>query len=215
MLRSLIAIALTSILAVGLAFGQAKTMYRWVDENGKVQYTDRPPVESAGRPSSTLTTQGQVLKRNEAALTPEQQEARDAERKKARDEEAAAREERRKNMALLSTYPSEKDIDDARARALKQGDEAIKATEKRLTAATKRQEDYDKEKEFYLKKPMPPKLQQDIKNNELELKNQRELLGVKKKELDSINAKYDEDKRRYLELTKGKGAAAPADAKKK
>ena len=58
---------------------------------------------------------------------------------------------------------------------------------------------------------MPAKLQQDIKNNELELKNQTELLGVKKKELDSINAKYDEDKRRYIELTKGKGAT-PAKA---
>jgi hypothetical protein len=220
MLKQLIVIAVSSTLAAGIACAQNKTMYRWVDEKGKVQYTDRPPVESAGRPSSTLTTQGQVLKKNEGALSPEQQEARDAERKRVRDEEAAAREERRKNMALLSTYPSEKDIDEARARALKQGDEAIKATEKRLDAAKKRQVDFDAEKEFYLKKPMPPKLTQDIKNNELELKNQTELLSVKKKELDTVNAKYDEDKRRYLELTKGskggpaRAATASTDTKK-
>ena len=213
----LIVVALSSLLAAGTAGAQNKTMYKWIDEKGKVQYTDKPPVESAGRPSPTLTTQGQVLKKNEAALTPEQQEVRDAEKKRARDDEAAAREERRKNMALLSTYPSEKEIDDARGRALKQGDEAVKATEKRLDDARKRQDDYDKEKEFYLKKPMPAKLQQDIKNNELELKNQQELLGVKKKELDTINAKYDEDKRRYLELTKGKSAspAKSADSGKK
>ena len=37
------------------------------------------------------------------------------------------------------------------------------------------------------------------------------LLAAKKKEVDGINAKYDEDKRRYLELTKGP-AAAPAPA---
>jgi hypothetical protein len=47
------------------------------------------------------------------------------------------------------------------------------------------------------------------------------LLEVKKKELDAINAKYDEDKRRYIELTRGKGGSAAkattaaADAKKK
>ena len=227
MLKQQTAIALSAALATGIVCAQDKTLYRWVDEKGKVQYTDRPPVESTGRPSSTLTPQGQVLKKNEAALTPQQQEARDAERKRASDEEAAGREERRKNMALLSTYPTEKDIDEARVRALKQGDEAVKATEKRLAAAAKRQDDYDKEKEFYLKKPMPAKLQQDIKNNELEMKNQQELLGVKKKELDTINAKYDEDKRRYIELTRGKGSDAPkttttatpsavqADAKKK
>jgi hypothetical protein len=220
MFKSLIAVALSSLLCTSLAQGQ--TMYRWVDEKGKVQYTDRPPVESAGRPSSTLTKQGQVLKKNEGALSPEQEAAREAEAKKARDEEAAAREERRKNMALLNTYPSEKDIDEARERALKQGDEAVKATEKRLAEARKRQDDYEKEKEFYLKKPMPAKLQQDIKNNELELKNQQELFGVKKKELDTINAKYDEDKRRYIELTRGKSSAAGkaaasanAEAKKK
>jgi len=211
MSNRLIAVLLSALLAGGLAQAQNKTLYKWTDENGKVQYSDKPPVEAAGRPSSTLTQQGQVLKKNEGALTPEQQEARDAERKRAREEEALAREERRKNMALLSTYPSEKDIDEARARALKQGDEAVKATEKRLDAAQKRQVEYEKEKEFYLKKPMPAKLQQDIKNNELELKNQTELLGVKKKELDTINAKYDEDKRRYIELTKGKGAT-PAKA---
>jgi hypothetical protein len=221
MLKQAIAIALFSTVAAGLASAQTKTMYRWVDEKGKVQYTDRPPAESAGRPSDTLTRQGQVLKKSEGALTPEQEAAREAERKKARDEEAAAREERRKNMALLNTYPSEKDIDEARVRALKQGDEAVKATEKRLAEAAKRQNEYEKEKEFYLKKPMPAKLQQDIKNNELELKNQQELLGVKKKELDTINAKYDEDKRRYIELTRGKGspagkaATAAADTKKK
>ena len=213
MLKQQTAIALSAALATGIVCAQGKILYRWVDEKGQVQYTDRPPVESAGRPSSMLT--------------PGQQEARDAERKHARDEEAAAREERRKNMALLSTYPSEKDIDEARVRALKQGDDAVKATEKRLAAAAKRQDDNEKEKEFYLKKPLPAKLQQDIKNNELEMKNQHELLGVKKKELDTINAKYDEDKRRYIELTRGKGSDAPktttaatpsavqADAKKK
>ena len=221
MLSRLIIVLLSSTLAAGIASAQNKTLYKWVDEKGKVQYTDKPPVEAAGRPSETLTGQGQVLKRSGAALTPEQREARDAESKRALDDEAVAREERRKNMALLSTYPSEKDIDEARARALKQGDEAVKDTEKHLDAAKKRQVEFDKEKEFYLKKPMPAKLQQDIKNNELELKSQAELFGVKKKELDTINAKYDEDKRRYIELTRGKsGPAAKAttaatDAKKK
>lgn len=214
----LVILAVSLCVAAGYASAQAR-LYKWTDEKGKVHYTDKPPTEAAGRPSETLTRSGAVLKKSEATLTPEQQEARDRENKQKREEEAAAREERRKNIALLNTYSSEKDIEDARARALKQGEEAVKATEKRIAEAQKRQNDYEKEKEFYLKKPMPPKLQQDMKNNELELKNQQELLGVKKKELDAINAKHDEDKRRYLELTKGAPAApksttAAAPAKK-
>ena len=53
---------------------------------------------------------------------------------------------------------------------------------------------------------MPPKLAQDIKNNEVEIMNQRELLDAKKKQVASINAKYDEDKRRYIELIRGRSA---------
>ena len=49
---------------------------------------------------------------------------------------------------------------------------------------------------------VPSKLVQDMKNAQGELTAQENLLAVKKKEVETINAKYDEDKRRYAELTK-------------
>ena len=55
---------------------------------------------------------------------------------------------------------------------------------------------------------MPKKLRDDINNNELDLKAQQDTLAAKQKELGEINAKYDEDKRRYLELTGAKPKAA-------
>jgi hypothetical protein len=112
---------------------------------------------------------------------------------------------------LLNTYSSEQDIEDGRQRALKQSEQAAKDIEKRIAEATKRADELGSEKEFYSKKPMPKKLQDDIKNNEIDLKGQQDALAAKKKELGEINAKYDEDKRRYLELTGAKPkAAAPA-----
>ncbi|MBI2316433.1 MAG: DUF4124 domain-containing protein [Betaproteobacteria bacterium] len=190
-------------------------MYKCVDDKGKVYYTQTPPKECLGRETQELSRQGQVLKKSEAALTPEQRAAREAERKKKIEQEQLAREERRKNEALLNTYSSEKDIEDARARALKQAEEAIKGIEAKIAEGEKRRKKYEAEKEFYAKKPLPAKLQEDIKNNEIELKNQTELLVAKKKESSTINAKYDEDKRRFLNLTKGKPASpAPPVAKK-
>ena len=35
-------------------------------------------------------------------------------------------------------------------------------------------------------------------------------MATKKREVNQINARYDEDKKRYLELTKGAGAAPAA-----
>jgi len=54
---------------------------------------------------------------------------------------------------------------------------------------------------------MPFKLKQEIANNEIQIRNQTVLLDAKKKEINTINAKYDEDRRRYIELTSGKPAS--------
>lgn len=193
---------------------QQQRLYKCKDDKGKTYYTQTPPVECLGKAMDELSKEGTVLRKREAALTPEQIAAREAEEKKKKEEELAAKEEARKNQALLNTYSSEKDIEDSRQRALKQAGDASKQTEKRIAEAQKRGKELAAEKEFYVKKPMPKKLQDDIRMNEIDLKGQQDSLDAKKKELGEINAKYDEDKRRYLELTKGKpkGTAAPAAA---
>src|SRR5262249_41577643 len=119
-------------------------------------------------------------------------------------DDAKAKEERRKNTALLNTYASEKDIEDQRSRALAEAQDAIESSERAIVGAQKRQQQLEAEKEFYVKKPMPLKLKNEISNVDIEIKNQTALLEAKKKEISSINAKYDEDKRRYIELTAAK-----------
>jgi hypothetical protein len=193
------------LIAAPAAAQQApQRMYKCVDARGRTYYTQVPPRECLGRDTQELNKSGTVIRSTprEIPLTAEQKAAREAEQKKKLEAEEKAKEERRKDSALLNTYPSEKDIDYARAAALKEAEAAIKETEKRIAAAQKRRKDLDSEKEFYTKKPMPVKLRQDIANIEIEIKNQQELLEAKKKEIGSINAKYDEDKRRYVELTR-------------
>ena len=197
-----------TVLAVAPAAAQQR-MYKCVDARGKTYYTQVPPPECLGRDTQELNKSGSLLRKNPAVipLTPAQEQAREAERKKKLEEEEKSKEERRKNLALLNTYSSEKDIDEARARALKEAQDAITATERSIAGAQKRRVELESEKEFYVKKPMPLKLKRDISSNEIEITNQTVLLDAKKKEINTINAKYDEDKRRYHELTSGKGAA--------
>jgi len=184
-------------------------LFKCKDDKGKTYYTQTPPTECLGKEMQELSKQGTVVKKREATLTPEQIAAREAEEKRKKEEELAAKEEKRKNQALLNTYSNDKDIEAGRQRALKQADDSSKETEKRLAEAQKRALVLASEKEFYLKKPMPKKLQEDIKNNEIDLKGYQDALAAKKKELGEINAKYDEDKRRYLELTGATPKAAP------
>ncbi|MFM9970598.1 MAG: DUF4124 domain-containing protein [Burkholderiales bacterium] len=176
-------------------------IYRCVDAKGKTYVTQTPPQECLGKTTQELSSQGRVVKENRV-LTQEQLDAIETEKKLKAEQDKQLSEERRKNAALLNTYSSAKDIDEARARALKQAEEAIKQIESRIGGAQKRRDGLEKEKEFYAKATPPPKLQQDIQNTDVELKNQRELLDAKRKEIDTINTRYDVDKRRYTELTK-------------
>jgi hypothetical protein len=198
----------TTLLALAPAAAQQR-MYKCVDAKGKVYYTQVPPAECLGRDTQELNKSGTLIRKNPAAipLSPAQEQAREAERKKKLEEEEKFKEDRRKNLALLNTYSSEADIEDARKRALKEAQDAIEDTERRIAGAEKRHTELEAEKEFYVKKPMPLKLKRDISNNEIEITNQTVLLDAKKKEISTINAKYDEDRRRYIELTSGKATA--------
>ena len=198
----------SSVLALAPAAAQER-MYKCVDARGKVYYTQVPPPECLGRDTQELNKSGTLIRKNPAVvpLTPAQEQAREAERRKKIEDEERSREQRRKNLALLNTYSSEKDIEDARTRALTEAQGAIEDTERRIEGAQKRHQELEAEKEFYVKKPMPFKLKQEIANNDIEIQNQIVLLDAKKKEISTINAKYDEDKRRYVELTSGKAAA--------
>ncbi len=192
--------------AVAPATAQQR-MYKCVDTKGKTYYTQIPPPECLGRDTQEMNKAG-MLKKTERPVPPADLQAREAERKKKLEEDDKGKEERRKNAALLATYPSEKDIEDARSRALKEAQAAIADTEKRVANAHKRSKELDTEKEFFVKKPLPAKLKQEISSNEIDIKNQTALLDAKKKEISTINAKYDDDKRRFLELTSKAGASA-------
>lgn len=175
--------------------------YRCTAKDGKKYYASTIPPQCVGRPVEQLNKQGMVVRR----IDPEGDEKARAEKAamlaKKREEDAAQREEARRNKALLATYTSEKDIEDARSRALADNRKAVQDVESRIEAARKRRAGYDKELEFYKGSGKPPaKLTEDIHNAEVEIKANQELLEVKRKEVQHINARYDEDRKRYRQL---------------
>jgi hypothetical protein len=209
------ALATTLLLGAASAWAQsaggAQRLYKCVDSNGKVYYTQLPPQECQFRKTEELNKEGMVVKQNAAPPTPEERAKMEAEReankKRLAEEAAKAKEQKRLDDRLLNTYTSEKDIDDARERSLKENEVALKETEKRLDAALKTRKDLDKEKDFYANKPLPARLEQSMQNNEAEIKYQQDSLELRRKQVITINAKYDDDKRRYLEIMKRQAVA--------
>lgn len=195
---------LVAIALAALPLAAAAQSYRCVGKDGKKYYGQAVPMQCVGQPTEQLNAQGLVVRRIDAQASAADQatKAKEAEEKRKRD--VLLKEESRKNKALLSTYTSEADIELARKRALEDNQKAVKETEARIGTLKKRQADLKREMEFFQGKNKPPaKMEQEMKDNAFSIGTQENLLGQKKKEVDSINAKYDEDKKRYIELTKG------------
>jgi hypothetical protein len=177
--------------------------YRCVGKDGKKYYGSAVPAQCLGQPVEQLNAQGMVVKRFDAAASAAEREKKAAEEEERKKREALSKEEGRRNRALLATYTSEKDIDQARARALKDNEGAVADIEKRISGLKTRLQEQKKELEFYSGKNKPPaKLAADLRNTEFDIKTQEDLLAAKKKEVDQINTRYDDDKKRYNELTK-------------
>lgn len=185
-----------------LPFAAEAQMFRCVGKDGKKYFGQTVPPQCAGQPIEQLNKQGAVVRRIEGQMSDGQRAAKEAEAKKKRDDAEAAKEAGRRNRALLATYTSEKDVEDARARALRDNEVTVKEVQGRIAKINQRQAQLQKEMEFYKGKNKPPaRLLEDIKNAEIDLSAQQNLLSAKKKEVDTINAKYDDDKKRYIELT--------------
>lgn len=195
------------VAALGLAAtgdASARNSYCCNDANGKLTCGDMLPAACQKRAYRILDDRGHLVKEVEAPLTPEQRMLRDAEEAKKAEAAKKAAEEKRRNQALLATYPNEKDIDMARDRALADFDKASADTQKRYDAAIKQKKKLDAEKEFYVKKPMPANLKQQVEDNENTIKTAQEALDGRKQERDALAAKFDDEKKHYMELRYGK-----------
>lgn len=200
---------IAAAIAVGLVlapFGVAAQSFRCTGKDGKKYYGQAVPPQCLGQPVEQLNAQGIVVKRFDAAASAAEREKKVAEEEDRKKREVISKEEGRRSRALLATYTNEKDIEQARGRALKENDAAVKNIERRIGGLKKRQDEIKKEMDFFQGKNKPPaKLEQDMKNTEFDIKTQENLMDKKKKEVDQINARYDDDKKRYVELTKGSG----------
>jgi len=198
-------------LAIAPLAVQAQSTYRCTGNDGKKYYGSAIPMQCVGRPVEQLNAQGLVVRRIDPEGERKAREEQEAAKGKRQEEEAAQREELRRTRALLATYTSERDIEDARKRDLADNEKAVQDVESKIEALKKRRAGYEKELAFYkdgtdkkAKAGPPSKLTADLSNVDIDLKAQEDLLQAKKKEVTQINAKYDQDKKRYAEAVRGK-----------
>lgn len=203
-------LAFATLLAA-LPAHAGRTVYCCSDESGRQVCSDVLPRACWDRAYREVDERGVTVRRVEAPLTPEQRAKRDAEQRRKKEEERQAKEERMRNQALLDAYASEKDIEAQRDRAVRDIEKSLGLAKERYAESAKRQKELSQEMEFYRKKPAPQTLLDAVRENESELRANASVVESKQKEIEAVRAKYDEDRRRYIELTR-RTPSAPSGA---
>lgn len=189
-------------LALALANAAAAKIYKWTDEKGVTHYGELIPPEYKDQAAQEMSQHGVVLRKWDSTVTPEQRKAVEDKAVLEREEKQRAFEQRRRDLALVNTYTSAQEIDDARDRTLQLPSQAIRSMEPRLKRAQDRLTGLEQQAATLAKagKRVPDGVESDIAEQKIEVETIQAEIERHKAQIQVIKAKYEQDKKRYLEL---------------
>ncbi len=187
--------------------GAAK-LYKWVDENGNIRYSDQIPPNQVKHGHTELNSQGVVMSKQEKAKTEAELAA---EAKARREEEARAAEAARlkrvqdqKDQVLLMTFSSEEELELARQDRIEVLESVIQLIHNSIESTQEKLGELQKSADAnYLSqgKEVPGGLAQKIEHFERKIETRNVQLEQKLAEKAKINKKYQLDLARFRELT--------------
>ena len=189
-----------NLMALGTA---SAATYRWVDQNGKVQYSDVMPPSQAGKGHAELDKYGRVIREERrrimSPLEIEQQRQAAEHQKTLRREQQA---QQRRDMALLSTYTSAKEIKLARDRAIELENLNIRGLQTRMDSAAQKLAAANAKLSASRKegKPAPASILQMRGEAQRELAQISEAMNQRTQAIENIHMRFEEDEKRFLEL---------------
>ncbi|MGQ5521774.1 DUF4124 domain-containing protein [Chitinimonas sp. PSY-7] len=190
------------LLALLICLPASAAIYKWVDENGKIQYSDKPPHQQTTQGTTKLNSRGMVVDKSEGLLTPEQKAAKEKELAKQREAAQKEMEARRRDKALLNSFTSTSEIDALLARNVEQLQASIQSDKGRIEAAQKRLDTVlaRANKITTSNKPIPEDLRNSIQERQADLTKLNEDIKQKEANIAQLRQRAEDDKKRFTEL---------------
>jgi hypothetical protein len=172
----------------------AASVYRWVDETGKVQYSDKPPAGQS-KALMELDKSGRVRKGNEQVLTPEEKAALE-------EKNRVEQERRRSDKALLQSFSKTAEIDLLRDRQIEAVEAAIQTNQLRKATVAKRAEQQQQQVQRLQKskREIPADLQAAVDVSRKEMEDIDQAIVLQRSDIETIKERATAQKKRFLEL---------------
>jgi hypothetical protein len=192
-----------SLLLSGLAsLTHGDRLYRWVDEDGNVHYSDSVPADVVESGHTELNEGGIAIRFVPPALTPEELE-REKELERLRAQQQRLVEQQQSvDLALLRTFRSEEDIHRARDGRLDAIDVMINVTKNNVRRrqewlAGLRAEAANLERTG---KPVPQRLDDNIAQTERAIRDAYATIVDREEQKESIRFSFEQDLARFRQL---------------
>lgn len=187
-------------------------LYRWVDEDGKVHYSDRVPPQQSKKGHQILDNQGQ--KRGEVAPEKTREQLLQERRQQAKlaEEDDRRRLIRERDEMLLRTFTQVEDLDRVIKDRLTVLDSIIHLTGVKVDKLLAQLRVAEERKISYIKqgKTIPTQLTRNIAEYRQQIKNNEGLVLRNQRRKGLIKQKFELDRVRFLELTKKRQQARKA-----
>ncbi len=204
-------IALSSLLGLALLPmpADAQRLYKWVDENGNVTYSDQVPPSESDLAREELNKQGLAVKRVERAMTAEERAERDAQLAAQAVTDRQNEEQSRRDHVLLGSYPSEADLEraykerfDLVTQAIEGARMSLASQEKSLSELLAHAAQLEQSG-----KAVPPIQQASIETARRQTEEQRSFLKRREDEQTSLHSEFNDVLQRYRALVEKATAA--------
>lgn len=184
-------------------------IYSCVDASGRKLTADRPIPECLDREQRVLNPSGTVKSTIGPHLSEKDRMALEAKRRAEEAERLRKDEVRRRDLALLARYPNQDAHQQGRAQALAQVREAQHSANSKLDELLQEQKTIDQELEFYVSNPSqtPASLVQRRKATGEGISMQRKLMAEQDRQMQRINANFDEELGRLKPMWEQTGSA--------
>jgi hypothetical protein len=205
MRKFLILVLIMSSMATDVS--AKKKLYRWVDENGQVHYSDQVPPKQIKKEHQELSDHGVVLEKIGNARTDEEIKAEKDEKKRQIIATNEAEKEKKIRENIIKAYANENEITRLK-------EERISALERNIVLANQSLDFQKTSKEQLLS------IAADNERNGIEVSNalksrikiidekilyQIEFIKIKQKEIEKVKEKFINDLKIYKEAIRANG----------
>ena len=196
------------LLLAALYVPAAGAAYKCVDEKGLTHIGDTEPAACANVMLYEVSRSGTIIRSIEPTPTPEQVKVKRDEAERRKEAERVAAEQKRKDLALLSSYSDEREFEVARDRNIEPLAGRIKISKDRIKTIDARVAQLEDEMEYYKagkskasKTREPPQpLLHELQRLRIEKEGLEQSVAGTERQIEAFRVRFDIDKKRWLAL---------------